>query len=308
VKIASSPAAVGTACYLFASVFWGMNIPLTAELLGEFDPFGLSAVRYAIAAAFLGLLVRATLGPGRLGSPVPWARVAGMSVFVAGFLVLYNAGLLLSDPITAAAVVAGSPVYVAVVARVMTRAPLARGFGIAMALTLLGAGIAVWGRAAGQGLRLQGGELLLVAALASWTVYSILAQRGFPPEVPQLRRTWLCALGALPWLLAFWLAARAIGWAPAPQLSPSPRGLAILFATAAFSTALATVAWNLGVARLGIAVGGMWQNTVPVFAVLVSLLFFDVVPSAAQVLGGAVVLAGVLWMQWRAVPARWPGS
>jgi drug/metabolite transporter (DMT)-like permease len=73
--------------------------------------------------------------------------------------------------------------------------------------------------------------------------------------------------------------------------------------TAVFCTALAVVAWNVGVARLGIAAGGLWQNAVPVFAVLISLLVFGVVPTGAQVLGGAVVMAGVAWMQWHTVRA-----
>lgn len=38
---------------------------------------------------------------------------------------------------------------------------------------------------------------------------------------------------------------------------------------------------------------------VPVFAVLISLLFFGVQPLAEQLIGGAVVLAGVLYMQWQ---------
>jgi drug/metabolite transporter (DMT)-like permease len=43
----------------------------------------------------------------------------------------------------------------------------------------------------------------------------------------------------------------------------------------------------------------MWQNTVPVFAVLISLLVFSVRPLPEQVIGGLVVLAGVLYMQWQ---------
>jgi len=303
VSAGASGLAVGTACYLFASVFWGLNIPLTAELLKTFDPVWLTLCRYAIAASLLGALVGATLGPGRLRSPIPLARVAILGLFVSGFLVAFTVGLRLTDPVTAAAVIAGSPVYVAVVARLLVRAPLARGFWGATALTILGAGIAIAGRAdvGADGGRSQGGEALLVASMASWTAYSIYAQRWFTSDVPQLRRTWLSSAAALPWLLAFWLAARAGGLAGAPNLNPDAVSLAYLLITAILSTALSTVAWNIGVARLGIAVGGMWQNTVPVFAVLISLLVFGVVPSGAQVLGGAVVLAGVLWMQWHTV-------
>jgi drug/metabolite transporter (DMT)-like permease len=183
------------------------------------------------------------------------------------------------------------------------RAPLARGFWGATTLTIVGAGIAIAGRAdpgTGAGGS-QGGEALLVGSMASWTAYSIYAQRWFTADVPQLRRTWLSSAAALPWLVAFWLLARASGLVGEPNLEPDARSIAYLLITAILSTALSTVAWNIGVARLGIAVGGMWQNTVPVFAVLISLVFFGVVPSGAQVLGGAVVLAGVLWMQWHTV-------
>jgi drug/metabolite transporter (DMT)-like permease len=306
-----SAVVVGTACYLFSGVFWGLNIPLTAELLRDFDPFWLSACRYAIAATLLGALVLLTLGPRQLRAPIPPARIATMSLFVSGFLVTYNVGLMLVHPITAAALLAGSPVYVAVVSRAMTGAPLARGFWPATALTVLGAGVAVWGRAsaAGTGLHVGGGEVLIVASIVCWTVYSILAQRWFAPDVPQLRRTWLTALGSLPWLVAFWAIARATGAIGEPNLRPPAAALANLAITAVFSTALASVAWNLGVARLGIAAGGMWQNTVPVFAVLFSLAFFGVVPTAAQVAGGAIVLAGVLLMQWNTIrAARRPAS
>jgi drug/metabolite transporter (DMT)-like permease len=298
----SSAALVGSLCYLFASVFWGLNIPLTAELLKGFDPFWLTLCRYVVAASLLGTLVAASLGPRALRSPIGLPRVMVLGLCVSAFLVCFTVGLMLTHPVTAAAVIAGSPVYVAAVSRIMTRAPFAKGFVPATVLTVLGAGIAIAGRS-DAGLSLKGGEVLIVGSLASWTIYSILAQRWFEAPVPQLRRTWLSSVAAIPWLLAFWLVARATGVAGEPNLSPDARSIVFLLATAMLSTALSTVAWNIGVSRLGIAVGGLWQNTVPVFAVLISLVFFGVVPTGAQVLGGAVVLCGVAIMQWHSIRA-----
>jgi drug/metabolite transporter (DMT)-like permease len=294
---------VGTACYLLASLLWGLNIPLTASLLKVFDPLWLSPYRYLIASTVLGAWVLATLGAGALRSPIPLARVALLSLAIAAFLLTFNLGLMLTHPVTAAAVIAGSPVYVAVVSRVMTGARLAPGVVGATLLTIVGAGIAIAGRADARGPSLSGGEPLLVASIGFWTVYSILSQRWFAPQVPQLRRTFLTSLCAIPWLLAIWTFARALGWVGAPYLAPAGRDLVYLLVTAVFCTALAVVAWNVGVARLGIAAGGLWQNAVPVFAVLISLLVFGVVPTGAQVLGGAVVMAGVAWMQWHTVRA-----
>ena len=308
-------ALIGTGGYLFASVLWGLNLPLSAALLKHFDPFWVSPLRYVVATVLLGGMLVVSLGPRQLRSPIPLWRVAVLSLCVAGFLVLYNVGLFHTHPMTVAALSAGSPVYVAVVSRLMTGARLERGFWGATALTLIGAGIAIGGRAqagllggtapAGAALSLQGGEALVVLGICSWTAYSILAQRWFEPGTPQLRRTYLTTIGALPWLLLFWAGARATGLVGPPNLSPAPLPVIQLLVAAVFCTALATVAWNTGVNRLGIQTGGLWQNMVPVFAVLISLLFFGVQPLAEQLVGGAVVLAGVLYMQWqRARSAR----
>lgn len=304
----------GTAGYLFAAVLWGLNLPLSAALLQHFDPFWVSPLRYVVATVLLGGLVLASLGPARLRSPIPLWRVAGLSLCVAGFLVLYNLGLFRTHPMTVAAISAGSPVYVAVVSRVMTGARLERGFWGATLLTLVGAGIAIYGRIRAQaaagappgpsGFSLQGGELLVVAGICCWTAYSILAQRWFSADTGQLQRTWLTTLGALPWLFGFWALARAAGLVGEPNLHPAPVPALQLVVAAVFCTALATVAWNTGVNRLGIQTGGMWQNTVPVFAVLIGLLFFGVQPLAEQIVGGAIVLVGVLYMQWQRSPAR----
>ena len=307
-----STALIGSLGYLAASLLWGLNLPLSAALLKHFDPFWVSPLRYVIATGLLGLMLAASVGPRHWRSPIPLWRVAVLSLFVAGFLVLYNLGLYRSHPMTVAALSAGSPVYVAVVSRLMTGARLERGFWGATLLTLLGAGIAISGRAqalaaaggaAAPALSLQGGELMVVASICSWTAYSILAQRWFAPTTSQLRRTFLTTVGAVPWLLAVWALARLAGLAGPPQLHPTPTALLQLFVAAVFCTALATVAWNTGVSHLGIQTGAMWQNLVPVFAVLISLLFFGVQPLAEQLLGGAVVLAGVLYMQWQRILA-----
>jgi drug/metabolite transporter (DMT)-like permease len=306
----ASPAAlIGTGAYLLSSVLWGLNLPLTAALLKHFEPFWLSPLRYVVGTVLLGGLLVVSLGPRQLRSPIPLWRVALLSLCVAAFLVLFNLGLYHTHPMTVAALSAGSPVYVAVVSRLMTGARLERGFWGATVLTLIGAGIAVTGRArAGAGspgaaLSLQGGELLVVLGICSWTAYSILAQRWFSPGTPQLRRTFLTTIGALPWLLLFWAGARATGLAGPPNLQPTAVAVMQLLVSAVFCTALATVAWNTGVNRLGIQTGGLWQNTVPVFAVLISLLFFGVQPMAEQLIGGAVVLVGVLYMQWQRMRA-----
>lgn len=292
--------ALGTACYLFAAVFWGMNVPMTAELFNWLDPFFLIPLRIGIGTTLLALIAVAAHGVAaiRLGAPLP--RLALMSLAMASFFTLYNVGLKYTHPVTAAALMAGSPVYAAVTMRLFARAPLERGFWGGAALTLLGGLIAIWGRASESDhwLELQGGEPMIVLSYACWTLYSLYAQRWFPSETPQLQRTYAASLGAVFWLTISWCVMRAAGIAGPAVFSTEPRAIALLLATALLSSSLAILAWNIGVSRVGLLAGMLWQNTVPVFAVLIAMLF-GFHPSLEQAIGGGIVMAGVLYMQWR---------
>ena len=295
---------VGTACYLFAAFSWGMNIPLTTVLFRTIDAFALAPLRVAAAAAALAAIALATLGPGALRLPIAACRLALMTLAMASFFTLYNLGLQFTNTITAAALMAGGPVYAALTLRVATGQRLEPGFWGAAVLTLLGGGLAVWGRAStsGQGLVLQGGEPLIVLSTVCWTLYSVYSQRWFDPRVPQLRRTFASLAGSVGWLLLVWAGVLAAGLVAPPSRAPDGQAIAFFAITALFSTALGPFAWNIGVARVGLAMGTIWQNTVPVWGVLVSMLF-GIVPTVQQVAGGAIVIAGVLYMQWRRIRA-----
>jgi drug/metabolite transporter (DMT)-like permease len=241
-----------------------------------------------------------TLGYAAFRLPISLGRLLVMSGCLSSFFVFYNLGLLYTNTITAAAIMAGSPVYSALTNRWMTGAQLEQGFGGAALLTMAGAAIAVFdgSQHGGLSIQLQGGEILIVASFVGWTAYSVLAQRWFLVEVPQLQRTLLTTLAAIVWLTLFWGLARLAGIVGSPNFEPSGEALRNLFITAVLSTALGALTWNVGVARLGIQAGVMWQNTVPVFAVLVSMIGFDLQPTREQLVGGTIVMIGVLYMQW----------
>ncbi|HQD83333.1 MAG TPA: DMT family transporter [Quisquiliibacterium sp.] len=114
----------------------------------------------------------------------------------------------------------------------------------------------------------------------------------------QLRRTFIPTVGTVMWLTLAWAVLLAIGFVAPPSKVPDAEAVTYLLITAVFATAVGGVTWNIGVNRIGLAAGALWQNTVPVFAVLISMLF-GLRPTPEQVLGGALVISGVLYMQWR---------
>ena len=290
---------VGIACYFFAAFFWGLNIPVTVKLFDSFDPYFLAAVRVLIAAVVLCLVCIATNGLKTLSMPIAVRRLALLSLALALFFSLYNLGLKYTNPITAAAIMAATPVYTAVTLRLTTGAALQPGFWVAATLSILGTAIAIMGRpdAALSNLSLQGGEILIVLSYVSWNLFSILAQRWFAAEVPQLQRTYLAMAAAVLWMTLVWGLVLQAGLIAAPTLAPSQRDVVYILVTAVFSTGLGVAAWNLGVKRIGLAAGAVWQNTVPVFGVLIAIAF-GIMPTVAQLLGGAIVLAGVFYMNW----------
>ncbi len=290
---------VGLAAFVITSVLWGANMPLTAVLLRTLDPFWLTLLRLVLASIALAVMVWATEGWAALRVEISWPRFLLLSLAVSVFYIDYNLALRYTNTITAAAVLAGAPIYAVTTLWLVTRLPVERGFGVAALLTIVGGAIAIYGRAgSGGGLRLEGGEPLVVLSIVLWTLYSILAQRWFAPTVSQLRRAYVASLGAIFWLFLFWLACRVAGIAGPPNVAPGGEAILWLLVTAVFATAFGSFTWNIGVSRLGIAMGSLWQNAVPVFGVLIAMLF-GIQPTGEQVAGGIIVMAGVLYMQWR---------
>lgn len=296
----SRAAVIGLAAFLVTSVFWGANIPVTAVLFRTFDPYFMSIWRVAIGTLALAAILVATQGWSALVIPIAWGRFALLGLTMSLFFLIYNVGLLYTNAITAAAVMVGSPIYAGLFLRVATGTPFDKGFWVAAPLTLVGGATAVLGRAeaGGQTLSLQGGEPLIALCIVFWTLYSMAAQRWFRPEESQLRRTYVGCLSAIFWSSVIWLICRVAGIAGPANLAPPAEAVVLLVMIAVLATAVAGVTWNVGISRLGIAAGSLWQNAVPVFAVLISMAF-GIHPTGQQILGGAIVMAGVAYMQWR---------
>lgn len=290
----------GLAAFLVTSIFWGANLPITAVLLRTFDPFWLTAWRLVVATAALGVLVWATEGWRAWRTDLPWARFVLLGLSLSLFFIDYNLAIRYTNTITAAAVMAGAPIYAVLTLRLLTGARIEPGFGVALALTIVGSAVAIYGRSGGEGggFVLEGGEPLVALSIVLWTVYSILAQRWFPPATSQLRRACIASLGAIPWLFLFWVFSRVAGLAGPPNLAPTAEAILWIVVTGVFATAVGSFTWNIGVSRLGLAMGSLWQNAVPVFGVLIAVLF-GIHPRPEQIAGGILVIAGVLYMQWR---------
>jgi len=288
-------AAMGVTCLL-----WGTMVPFTAELFNGMEPLFFSAIRYPMGVGALVFLVLLTERRLFHRARMPLGRVLALGGFgMAGWATLYALGIYLTDAITAAAVLATGPVVAALVGRLMTGERLAPRVMLGIALAVTGGIVVALGRSGGgRAAGFQGGEIVLVIALGCWTWYSTKAQQWLVPlGLTQVRLTLWTLSGGCFWVILIYLAAWAAGLASAPTPPVDTWEWAMLVWIGFGGTGLAIWFWNYGASRLGTTIATVNINLVPVIAVATAMALGHV-PSLAQVAGGLLVIAGVLWVQF----------
>jgi drug/metabolite transporter (DMT)-like permease len=262
-----------------------------------------TAARQLVGGAALMLLLAATERRPAVAIRAPTGRTLLLgAVGIALGSALLSLGVYLSSGIAAAMVAASSPISAAIVARFVFRMPLVRGILVGTALAVAGGLVSIL--AGGGTLEgFGGGEVLVVGANLVWCWFSIAAQRWLQGW-SQLRIAALTtAAGALVLAGACVLAA-AVGLWRLKLDVPLETWLFLLYA-GAFPIGIGNLLWHHGVSRIGIGIAAMYNNLVPVTAVLVSLLA-GIAPTAGQLVGGAIIIAGVLYAQLMALRTERP--
>lgn len=285
------------AAMIFVGASWGANLPVTKVMLRYFDLIPMAAVRIAAATLALALLLWLVEGRRALKLDVGFGRFLWLGLLMGGFFVVYATGIHFSNPISAAAAGVAGPLVSAATVRLATGARFDPGFGVALALNVLGGLILVSSTFANAPLTLGGGEIVVLLSSAIWTLYSIKAQLWFD-RTSQLQRTYVASLSATGWLVLVAMVLVMSGRSASPFGESDAWVWTQLLVVAVLASGVGGYMWNIGASRLGVAVASLWVNLVPFCAVLWSMVY-GFMPNAFQIVGGLVALAGVVYMQWR---------
>lgn len=291
---------VAPASLVGCAVLWGSMVPFTHELVQGYDPVFIALLRYVFGVAAILVLVL-LLDRGQLIPPgLPWWRIVRLGTFgVAGFALCFAFGFIFADPVTAAVLMSAGPVIYAILGRLMYRAPLERGLGIAIPLVVAGGIAVVLGRPQGAALEFRGGELLYLVASTAWAWYSMRAQEWLGPyRLGQLRISALTAMVGGIVLIAAFLLVKALGLTYGSTSMTAPLDWAKVAWIGVTGAAFSVVLWNIGVSRIGAPIASLYGNLSGVFGVLfAAALGADW--TWIQVAGGLLVLGGVVQMQAR---------
>lgn len=132
------------------------------------------------------------------------------------------------------------------------------------------------------------GDLYYLGSAVCWSAFTLLGRKASRTMGPVTVTAYSSLLGAVMLLAA-----------TGPRILDVPAGdtgLRFWLATAFMAlggTVLAMVLWNRGLARLGAVKAASYTYLVPVFALLMSMVFLHERPGVAQVLGAGLVLLGV---------------
>lgn len=272
---------------LLTALIWGINFTAVKTLLGVFDPLALNAVRFPLAA--LALLVTLWATGRRVFPPrTEWGQVAALGLIGhVTFQILFIFGIDGTRTGNAALLLSTSPVAVVLISSVVGlerfRLPILGG----AFTTLAGMVILVLGgdQAVGDtGL----GDLLMLGAAISWAAFMVFAQRL------TARRG---ALEVTTWSL--WAGLPVIVLAGIPDLlrtdwsSLTPGMLLGCVYTGVFGIAVAYTLWSRSVLIIGRSRTAVYQNLVPVIALVTAWLWLGEAPLEQQVIGAVVILGGV---------------
>ncbi|MEM8665759.1 MAG: DMT family transporter, partial [Pseudomonadota bacterium] len=276
---------------------WGQMVPGFVLLLAVWDPFALSAARYVIAAPIMFAVLWITRGivwPSLREAP----HLALLGVFGMGGLIgFYTFGIAHSNPVTAIVVQTATPLTYTAFARLIYREPIPRGLFAALLLVVPGGMLLAAPIFFGGEVTVEGGEFFLIAGSLCWAWYSLQCRRWLP-HYDEIQLTTWTMVAAMPFLVLLFLALWTVGLTGLPETFP-PLELNILMLWLILtSTCIGIMLWHASVGRLGVATAGLYFNVAPLVALAISAAL-GYVPTLWQMLGGALVLAGITQLHVR---------
>lgn len=283
-------------------LIWGVNFSMIKVALRDLHPLAFNAFRFPLAGLVLWVMLRHR---GAIPLPAPADRARVVLLGVLGnvvYQVFFIFGMDATTAGNASILLASTPIWTTFLSNLLGHERLRPVVWLGVLATVAGIALVVLGggaemTAAGHTLA---GDLLMVGASLSWSVYTV----GAHPLVQRY--------GSLPvtaWTL--WVGAAglvAVGALPLAA-TPLPQVSLLSWGATAYAGALgigvAYMLWYAGVHRLGNTRTAVHTNLVPVVALLVAWIWLGERPTPPQVVGAAIIIAGVTLTR---IPVRRPAA
>ena len=289
---------VAFAVLALAGCLWGTGFLFGKIALAELGVGHMVLYRFLFASlALLPLAFRYRVRIRR--ADLGYFAIASVLGVPVQFLVQFE-GLARTTVSHASLVVGTSPILIAVGAVFFAGERLDRKGWLVLAASTAGAAMIVLGVPPGDGAAASrgptlAGDGLVLASLVAAVVWILLSQRlmrpesGYPPVVVSAYVLCLGTVLLLPWVLAV--------DGPIPTALSTPVWLA-LAAQGLLATALTTLLWNWGLARVPSSRAGVFLNLEPVVGAILGVVILDEVLGHLAIVGGVLIVGAAVVLTW----------
>jgi len=284
-------------------IAWGANYSLMKWAFTDVPPLAFNAMRMALASTvFLAVIRQVRRRPAAMPSATRsvfhtanpltsrdrwdliWLGVVGHF----GYQMCFATGVARTHASNAALILGATPVAVALLSTSLGQDHVRPLHWLGAAVSALGVYFVV-GPGAAFGGRTLVGDLLMVAALVCWAIYTLgsarIMARHSPLYVTGITMaigTGVYAVGAIPDLLAtHWADVRLATWI-------------LLVVSALMALCFGYVVWNAAVQRLGATHTAIYSNLVPLAALIVATLWLGEPLTPTKFAATGLIIGGVV--------------
>lgn len=276
---------------VLTALIWGGTTVAARAAAGDIPPLTLTFWRWTIAfLLFIPFGFRPFWQQRALYARY-WKRMVGLSFLgIVGFTIFYFMGLKYTTAINASLLQGGLPVMIAIISLIILRTALNK-------VQILGIVLATAGSAdivlKGDLSRLQEfsfnpGDLLLLVGMLCWALYTVCL-RWLPEGIDPIGMIFALVGLSLPMLAPFY----AMDIAAGRGFELSAGNISLILFTAVFSSVIAYLFWNKGVARVGANAAGFSHYLLPVFGTVLSVLLLDETFEIFHMIAIALIFAGL---------------
>ncbi len=296
-----TPGMQGHAAMLAFSALVAGSFSLGGMMANDIDPAAFTAVRFGLAAVFVGMLAAMRGGLGRGSFAAPWRYGVLGGLFGIYFVLMFE-GLKTAPPVSAAAVFTLVPLMAAGFAWFLLRQVLTPRMALALVIGGIGALWVIFRADMGAlvAFDVGRGEAIYFIGCVSHAIYTPMVRRLNRGETAVTFTFGTTVAGCVLLTVYAWPALRSVDWAALPAMV-----WITLFYTAFFATACTVVLLQFATLRLPSAKVMAYTYLTPSWVIVWEAALGNAVPPVL-VLGGVglTVLALLLLLRDESLPGR----
>jgi drug/metabolite transporter (DMT)-like permease len=278
---------------LLATMIWGGNFVVGKATTAYFPPVTLACLRWSLAfLVFLPISWKRMKRDWDIIGKHKWALLCMSVTGISGYNSLIYIALNYTAAINAAVINSITPVFIAAFSFIFLKERLKQMhiYGIVFSIAGILFTLSKGSWKALLTFRFNIGDLLIISAAVSWSLYTILLNKyaNILPKYSTFSFTMLIGVITLAFCSFFEMLN------PAVIIVWNINFIFILAYVGILVSVIAFLAWNAAIEKVGATSAGIFYNLIPFFSSIFSVFLLKESLAWYQITGGSLVILGVL--------------